>query len=153
MPEDQAIAEAAVAAILAALEPHRPASPRTIDSIRPGLPRKDTHSNMSPPGRTSFPGFCRPSSSAGSSCGIGSSSSRISRRCMADDSMPNDTLRAYFVERARGGAGLIVDGHMTVMVEGMMAPHYIKAWEEDFIPSTGRSSDEVHARGARSSGR
>ncbi len=68
---------------------------------------------------------------------------------MADDSMPNDALRAYFVERARGGTGLIVDGHMTVMVEGMMAPHYIKAWEEDFIPLYRGIVDEVHAHGAK----
>ena len=68
---------------------------------------------------------------------------------MGDDSMPNDTLRAYFVERARGGAGLIVDGHMTVMVEGMMAPHYIKAWEEDFIPLYRGIVDEVHEHGAK----
>jgi 2,4-dienoyl-CoA reductase-like NADH-dependent reductase (Old Yellow Enzyme family) len=68
---------------------------------------------------------------------------------MADDSMPNDTLRAYFVERARGGAGLIVDGHMTVMVEGMMAPHYIKAWEEDFIPLYRDIVAEIHGHGAK----
>jgi 2,4-dienoyl-CoA reductase-like NADH-dependent reductase (Old Yellow Enzyme family) len=68
---------------------------------------------------------------------------------MGDDSMPNDTLRAYFVERARGGAGLIVDGHMTVMVEGMMAPHYIKAWEEEFIPLYRSIVDEVHEHGAK----
>jgi 2,4-dienoyl-CoA reductase-like NADH-dependent reductase (Old Yellow Enzyme family) len=68
---------------------------------------------------------------------------------MADDSLPNDTLRAYFVERAMGGAGLIVDGHMTVMVEGMMAPHYIKAWEEDFIPHYRKIVDEVHGYGTK----
>jgi 2,4-dienoyl-CoA reductase-like NADH-dependent reductase (Old Yellow Enzyme family) len=68
---------------------------------------------------------------------------------LASDSMPNDTLRAYFVERARGGVGLIVDGHMTVMVEGMMAPHYIRAWEEEFIPAYRLITDEVHAHGAK----
>jgi 2,4-dienoyl-CoA reductase-like NADH-dependent reductase (Old Yellow Enzyme family) len=68
---------------------------------------------------------------------------------MADDSVPNDTLREYFVERAMGGAGLIVDGHMTVMAEGMMAPHYIRAWEEDFIPHYKRIVDEVHAHGTK----
>ena len=68
---------------------------------------------------------------------------------MGDDSMPNAILHDYFVERARGGAGLIVDGHMTVMVEGMMAPHYIKAWEEGFIPAYRAIVDDVHAQGAR----
>ena len=62
---------------------------------------------------------------------------------LADDSVPNDTLKAYFVERALGGVGLIIDGHMTVMVEGMMAPHYIRAWEEDFV----RSVPCDHGRG------
>ena len=68
---------------------------------------------------------------------------------MGDDSMPNAILHDYFVERARGGAGLIVDGHMTVMVEGMMAPHYINAWEEGFIPAYRAIVDDVHAQGAR----
>jgi 2,4-dienoyl-CoA reductase-like NADH-dependent reductase (Old Yellow Enzyme family) len=68
---------------------------------------------------------------------------------MGDDSVPNDTLREYFVERAMGGSGLIVDGHMTVMVEGMMAPHYIKAWEEDFIPHYRKIVDEVHGYGTK----
>ena len=68
---------------------------------------------------------------------------------MGDDSMPNAVLHDYFVERARGGAGLIVDGHMTVMVEGMMAPHYIKAWEQDFIPAYTAIVDDVHALGAK----
>ncbi len=68
---------------------------------------------------------------------------------LADDSMPNDTLKAYFMERALGGAGLIVDGHMTVMVEGMMAPHYIRAWEEDFIPAYREITDEIDATGTK----
>ena len=53
----------------------------------------------------------------------------------AGASTPNDVLHAYCGERAMGGAGLIVDGHMAVMVEGMMAPHYIRAWETDWIPA------------------
>ena len=65
------------------------------------------------------------------------------------DGMPNDTLRAYLVERAIGGAGLIVDGHMTVMVEGMMAPHFIRAWEERVIPAYRPVADEIHAHGAK----
>ena len=73
--------------------------------------------------------------SARSNCGTGSCSSPTSRRSSPTTSMPNDALQAYFVERALGGVGLIVDGHMTVMTEGMMAPHYIRAWEEDFIPA------------------
>ena len=68
---------------------------------------------------------------------------------MGDDSMPNAILHDYFLERARGGAGLIVDGHMTIMVEGMMAPHYIKAWEEGWIPAYRAIVDDVHAQGAR----
>ena len=65
------------------------------------------------------------------------------------DGLPNDILRAYFVERAIGGAGLIVDGHMTVMVEGMMAPHYLRAWEERIIPAYREVADELHAHGAK----
>ena len=65
------------------------------------------------------------------------------------DGLPNDALRAYFVERALGGAGLIIDGHMTVMVEGMMAPHYLRAWEERIIPAYHPIVEEVHRAGSR----
>jgi 2,4-dienoyl-CoA reductase-like NADH-dependent reductase (Old Yellow Enzyme family) len=65
------------------------------------------------------------------------------------DGLPNDVLQAYFVERARGRAGLIVDGHMTVMVEGMMAPHYLRAWEERIIPAYRPVADEIHAHGSK----
>ncbi len=65
------------------------------------------------------------------------------------DGLPNDTLRAYFVERALGGVGLIIDGHMTVMVEGMMAPHYLRAWEERIIPAYRPIADELHAHGTK----
>ncbi len=65
------------------------------------------------------------------------------------DGLPNDTLRAYFVERALGGVGLIIDGHMTVMVEGMMAPHYLRAWEERIIPAYRPIADELHEHGTK----
>lgn len=65
------------------------------------------------------------------------------------DGLPNDALRAYFVERALGRTGLIIDGHMTVMVEGMMAPHYLRAWEERIIPAYRPIADELHANGTR----
>jgi 2,4-dienoyl-CoA reductase-like NADH-dependent reductase (Old Yellow Enzyme family) len=68
---------------------------------------------------------------------------------MANDSMPNEAMRAYYVERALGGAGLIVDGHMTVMPEGMMSPHYIRAWEDAWIEPYRRIVDEVHRQGTR----
>jgi 2,4-dienoyl-CoA reductase-like NADH-dependent reductase (Old Yellow Enzyme family) len=68
---------------------------------------------------------------------------------MANDSMPNEAMRAYYVERALGGAGLIVDGHMTVMPEGMMSPHYIRTWEEAWIEPYRRIVDEVHRHGTR----
>ena len=65
------------------------------------------------------------------------------------DGLPNETLQAYFTERAMGGVGLIVDGHMTVMVEGMMAPHYLRAWEERIIPAYRPVADELHSYGTK----
>lgn len=68
---------------------------------------------------------------------------------LGTDGMPNETLHAYLVERALGGVGLIVDGHMTIMAEGMMSPHYIRAWEEDFVPAYASMVDDIHAHGTR----
>lgn len=65
------------------------------------------------------------------------------------DGLPNDALRAYFVERAMGGVSLIIDGHMAVMAEGQMAPQFIRAWESRIGPLYRRITDEVHANGAR----
>ncbi len=65
------------------------------------------------------------------------------------DGLPNDDLRAYFVERAMGGVSLIIDGHMAVMAEGQMAPQFIRSWESRVGPLYRRITDEVHANGAR----
>ena len=104
---------------------------------------------MTHPGTAAFPYLLSPFSIAGTEVMNRLVFQPHFTALMADDSVPNDTLRAYFVERAMGGAGLIIDGHMTVMAEGMMAPHYIRAWEEDFIPHYRTIVDEVHAHGTK----
>jgi len=51
----------------------------------------------------------------------------------SDDGRPSERLVYYFVERAKGGVGLIIDGNYNVHPSGMMSPKSITAWKEDVI--------------------
>jgi len=64
------------------------------------------------------------------------------------DGMPTDELKAYHVERAAGGVGLILDGGMAVMPEGVMSRRFIRAWDEEILPKYREITDEVHSHGA-----
>lgn len=61
--------------------------------------------------------------------------------------MPSDDLKEYHVERARGGVGLIVDGGMAVMPEGMMSRRFLRAWDSRILPKYREMADEVHGQG------
>jgi 2,4-dienoyl-CoA reductase-like NADH-dependent reductase (Old Yellow Enzyme family) len=65
------------------------------------------------------------------------------------DGMPSDDLRAYHAERARGGAGLIVDGSMAVMEEGKMSRRFLAIYDPRAIEPYRAQTDEVHAHGAK----
>jgi 2,4-dienoyl-CoA reductase-like NADH-dependent reductase (Old Yellow Enzyme family) len=64
------------------------------------------------------------------------------------DGMPTDDLKAYHVERAMGGVGLILDGGMAVMPEGVMSRRFIRSWDENILPKYREITAEVHAHGA-----
>jgi 2,4-dienoyl-CoA reductase-like NADH-dependent reductase (Old Yellow Enzyme family) len=65
------------------------------------------------------------------------------------DGLPTDDLKAYYIERAVGGAGLLVDGGMAVMAEGMMSRRFIRAYDERILPKYKEITDGVHANGAK----
>ncbi|GAA1136450.1 FAD-dependent oxidoreductase [Nocardioides aquiterrae] len=63
--------------------------------------------------------------------------------------MPTEDVTAYLEERAWGGVGLVVDGSMATMPEGQMSRKYVAAWDPATIPLNRRTTDAVHAHGAR----
>jgi len=68
---------------------------------------------------------------------------------MAVDFQVTDQLVDFYVERAKGGAGMIVVGNATVDdVSGFF--QYIGAHSDAFIPGLTRLSDAIKANGARS---
>ncbi|MEA2420758.1 MAG: hypothetical protein QOE60_2964 [Thermoleophilaceae bacterium] len=65
------------------------------------------------------------------------------------DGMPSEDLEAYHVERARGGAGLIVDGSMAVMEEGKMSRRFLAIYDERAVEPYQAMTAAVHELGAR----
>lgn len=65
------------------------------------------------------------------------------------DGMPSEDLIAYHVERAWGGAGLIVDGSMAVMEEGKMSRRYLAIYDERAVQGYQRMTAKVHELGAK----
>ena len=66
------------------------------------------------------------------------------------DGRPTDRLAAYYEERARGGAALIVTESQAVHPTGKMAGRFIHAWDRDaVIPGYRRITERVHLHGAK----
>ena len=65
------------------------------------------------------------------------------------DGMPNEDIRAYQVERSIGGVGLIIDGGMAVMPEGMESRRYVRTWDPRVVPFYREMTAEVHEHGAK----
>lgn len=65
------------------------------------------------------------------------------------DGTSNEKLTNYFAERAKGGAGLIIDGNFNVHPSGKMSPRFINIWEEEIIPGIQKTTQAVHKHGAK----
>ncbi|MEA2378837.1 MAG: hypothetical protein QOD13_2744 [Thermoleophilaceae bacterium] len=65
------------------------------------------------------------------------------------DGMPSEDLEAYHVERARGGAGLIVDGSMAVMEEGKMSRRFLAIYDPRAVEPYQAMTTRVHELGAK----
>jgi 2,4-dienoyl-CoA reductase-like NADH-dependent reductase (Old Yellow Enzyme family) len=66
-----------------------------------------------------------------------------------NEALPSPDLIAYHVERAWGGAGLIVDGSMAVMEEGKMSRHMLAIYDERAIEPYRGMTSQVHELGAK----
>ncbi len=62
---------------------------------------------------------------------------------------PSDDHRAYYEERAAGGAGLIIFESQAVHPTGRVSRHTVNAWDEANIPAYSRIVDAVHRHGAK----
>lgn len=63
--------------------------------------------------------------------------------------MPTQYTADYYVERAKGGAGLIVLESMAVHLRGQMAPGFIKAYDRNIIPPMTDIARRMHECGAK----
>ncbi len=66
-----------------------------------------------------------------------------------DDATIKYTHINYFVERAKGGVGLLIIDSHAVHPLGKMCPKYIEAWDRKVIPGYRRLSAEVHKYGSK----
>ncbi|MFN8535000.1 MAG: FAD-dependent oxidoreductase [Dehalococcoidia bacterium] len=64
---------------------------------------------------------------------------------LPDDGVPGDRLRAYVVERARGGAGLIILESGPVHPTGRLNSTQIHLFDDRVVPAFRQLSDAVHA--------
>ncbi|MBI9075772.1 MAG: FAD-dependent oxidoreductase [Desulfatibacillum sp.] len=69
---------------------------------------------------------------------------------MASDFIPQDRMIAFYAERAKGGAGMIVVGYSTVN-ELAGNPSCLGAHSDDFIPGLKKLSRAIRENGARAS--
>lgn len=72
--------------------------------------------------------------------------------CLANtDGTPNDAIIAYYVERARGGVGLIINGLTRVDNDlgGVQSIHSLALTSDEAIPAFKKMTDAVHAAGAK----
>jgi 2,4-dienoyl-CoA reductase-like NADH-dependent reductase (Old Yellow Enzyme family) len=68
---------------------------------------------------------------------------------MAPDGRPGAQMAAYYAERARGGAGLIVTEWTVVHPSGHITERAIRNWDDEAIPGLRRLAEAVHAHGGR----
>jgi 2,4-dienoyl-CoA reductase-like NADH-dependent reductase (Old Yellow Enzyme family) len=67
----------------------------------------------------------------------------------ADSGEPTDDQVAYYEERARGGAGLIIFESQAVHPTGKMSRRYLEAWRPENIPGLRAITDAAHRHGAK----
>ncbi|PPQ86645.1 hypothetical protein CVT25_006829 [Psilocybe cyanescens] len=68
-------------------------------------------------------------------------------RNRAEDTYPTDLMKEYYVQRAKGGAGLIVTEAILVTRQGTEWPHSPGIWEDKHVTLWKGIVDAVHAAG------
>ncbi|KAF9009984.1 hypothetical protein BDQ17DRAFT_1406198 [Cyathus striatus] len=70
-------------------------------------------------------------------------------RNRAPGTVPNDIMKEYYVQRARGGAGLIVTEAALITRQGTEWPHAPGIWTSEQAAAWKNIVDAVHAEGAK----
>jgi 2,4-dienoyl-CoA reductase-like NADH-dependent reductase (Old Yellow Enzyme family) len=68
---------------------------------------------------------------------------------LGGDGEPSDDHRAYYEERAAGGAGLIIFESQAVHPTGRVSRHTVNAWDEANVPAYRSIVGAVHRHGAK----
>ncbi|MBM3148629.1 MAG: hypothetical protein FJZ88_01190 [Chloroflexi bacterium] len=68
---------------------------------------------------------------------------------LAADDMVTDRFKAFYAERARGGAGLIVVGLAPTLYTGMFPPGGIGIYKDEFVPGLREFVNLMHKYGAK----
>ncbi len=68
---------------------------------------------------------------------------------MDEDGCVTDQLTEYFVERARGGAGMMTLGDSAVHPSGRAGAATVALWDDKFVPALGRMVKAVHGYDVR----
>ncbi|KAF7303472.1 Oxidored-FMN domain-containing protein [Mycena indigotica] len=70
-------------------------------------------------------------------------------RSRASGTVPNDVMREYYVQRARGGAGLIISEGVLITQQGTEWPEAPGIWSQAQIDGWKNIVDAVHAEGSK----
>lgn len=65
------------------------------------------------------------------------------------ESLPSDTEVAYYAERAKGGAGLVIAGNYAVSPSGQMHATFVNASDPRVVKNFTRTARLVHGHGAK----
>ena len=72
----------------------------------------------------------------------------LTRNRNVPTNVPNDTVQEYYVQRARGGASLILSEGTLVSQQGTEWPHAPGIWNDEHIAAWKKITDAVHDAGA-----
>lgn len=67
----------------------------------------------------------------------------------AENGMMTDRAKAFHVERAKGGTGLILTGLLCPIPEGATRPQALTLHSDEFIPGLRDMNDAIHAEGGK----
>ncbi|KAJ7453197.1 hypothetical protein FB451DRAFT_1281986 [Mycena latifolia] len=70
-------------------------------------------------------------------------------RNRSTDTVPNDVMKEYYVQRARGGAGLIVSEGVLITRQGSEWPAAPGIWNKDQVAGWKNITDAVHEAGSK----
>ncbi|TFK38161.1 hypothetical protein BDQ12DRAFT_684066 [Crucibulum laeve] len=66
----------------------------------------------------------------------------------APGTVPNDVMDEYYVQRAIGGAGLIISERILTTQQGTEWPHASRIWNSEQVSAWEKITDDVHAAGS-----